>query len=76
MRRSAGRASILVAAFLGASCTWISTAKLEEKRSGIDEDEDGSPWSADCDDEDRDRSPTFDEVPYDGIDNDLSLIHI
>jgi uncharacterized protein (TIGR03382 family) len=61
-----------LATVLAASCTYISTAKFEEKRRSIDEDGDGSPWSEDCDDQNGDRNPGLAEVPYDGIDNDCT----
>ena len=54
----------------GPGCTWISQGTFEEKRNGLDQDLDGSPWSVDCDDQDPQRSPDLEEVPYDGIDND------
>jgi hypothetical protein len=52
------------------ACTYITQKEFEDKRDGVDEDKDGSPWSEDCDDLNPDRSPKFAEVPYDGIDND------
>jgi hypothetical protein len=74
-QRSRGRAwtgsGLAVALALGAaSCTYITQRAYEEKRDGIDADQDGAPWHEDCDDKDPLRSPTFAEVPYDGLDND------
>ena len=63
----------IVAVALASSCTYISTAKFEEKRKTIDEDGDQSPWAEDCDDQNGDRSPGLAEVPYDGVDNDCGL---
>ncbi|MEQ1568444.1 MAG: MopE-related protein [Myxococcota bacterium] len=51
-------------------CTYITSRELEDKWKSLDEDHDRSTFDEDCDDEDPDRSPAFDEVPYDGIDND------
>ncbi|HHO53030.1 MAG TPA: hypothetical protein ENK18_19665 [Deltaproteobacteria bacterium] len=51
-------------------CTYVTQGIFESKRAELDEDGDGSPWVADCDDQDPGRSPSTDEIPYDGIDND------
>ncbi|MCB9673934.1 MAG: putative metal-binding motif-containing protein [Alphaproteobacteria bacterium] len=51
-------------------CVFVGEGKLEEWRLQIDEDEDGSPLEDDCNDRDPLRSPDFEEIPYDGIDND------
>ncbi|MEZ4317655.1 MAG: putative metal-binding motif-containing protein [Myxococcota bacterium] len=51
-------------------CAFVSDSKFEQWRDAIDQDGDGSGFADDCDDSDPDRSPDFEEVPYDGIDND------
>lgn len=70
-----GRSLVALAVALQA-CSYITQREFEEKRDAVDEDKDGDPWSSDCDDRDADRSTKFDEIPYDGIDNNCDAVDV
>jgi len=64
---------LVLAALVGQGCVYVTQKVREEKELEVDQDGDGSMFAgpnADCDDLDPNRSPDFDEIPYDGIDND------
>jgi hypothetical protein len=62
-----------VLALLAVGCTWVSQKHYEEVRDKLDQDKDGVPFAADCDDQDELRADNLPEVPYDAVDNDCSL---
>lgn len=71
-----GRSIVILLAVALQACSYITQREFEEKRDSIDEDQDGEPQVSDCDDLDPDRSFLFEEIPYDGIDNDCDKVDI
>jgi hypothetical protein len=58
-------------------CYYVTQKVREEKLTTLDQDGDGAPYDGpigkrDCDDNNPNRSPLMEEVPYDGIDNDCA----
>lgn len=54
------------------ACSYITQNEYESKLDSIDEDNDGSAHSEDCDDRNADIKPGAAEIPYNGIDEDCS----
>ncbi len=64
---------VVLAALIGQGCVYVTQKVREEKELEVDQDGDGAFFAGpnpDCDDLDDTRSPEFDEIPFDGIDND------
>jgi len=73
--RGSGVPLLVAVALAGQGCVYVTQKVREEKLTQLDQDGDGAPFDGplgkeDCDDNNPDKSPLLDEVPYDGLDND------
>ena len=70
-QRSAGllRSTILLAAMLSGACTWVSAKDYSDAKALLDNDGDGLPAPADCDDNDPKVFPDATDAWYDGVDS-------
>ena len=66
-----------LACIVGSGCTYIGPDyERQLKELLVDSDGDGDIDTSDCNDNNPNVNRFMEEIPYDGLDNDLSLIHI
>jgi hypothetical protein len=58
---------------LSVGCAWVGPKDVAEQLTHVDDDRDGVPASADCDDTDDRRFPGAVDAPYDGLDADCQM---
>ena len=68
---------VLTLSLAAQGCVYVTQKVREEKLTTIDQDGDGAPYDGplgkrDCDDNNKNKSPLLDEIPYDGLDNDCA----
>ena len=65
--------SLALVAVATSGCAYIGQSAFEAKENSLDQDGDGAPLAGenkDCDDNNKNKTPGAEEIPYDGWDND------
>lgn len=60
----------MIVAWLAVSCVYVGQQAFEDRLAQLDNDGDGVPGAADCNDRNAAQAPGLPEIPYDGLDND------